>query len=95
MPVVTVELGEFSRQAAEQYLTESRATAGLDAGERTKIILEFGRKTVDVESLREEIRLSEEMAKKLGAEVGSLQVELVTQERITLIEKAVVPGKEK
>jgi tetratricopeptide (TPR) repeat protein len=39
MPVVTVELGEFSRPAAEQYLTESRATAGLDAVERTKIIL--------------------------------------------------------
>jgi tetratricopeptide (TPR) repeat protein len=39
MAVATVELGEFSRPAAEQYLTESRATAGLEAGERTKIIL--------------------------------------------------------
>jgi tetratricopeptide (TPR) repeat protein len=39
MPVATVELGEFTQEAAEQYLAESRAGAGLDVAERAKIIL--------------------------------------------------------
>src|ERR1700722_18053002 len=34
MPVATIELGEFTQEAAEQYLAESRAGAGLDAAER-------------------------------------------------------------
>jgi hypothetical protein len=39
MPVTPVQLGEFSRQAAEQYLAQSRVAAGLSSGERAKVIL--------------------------------------------------------
>jgi tetratricopeptide (TPR) repeat protein len=39
MRVATIELGEFTHEAAEQYLAESRAGTGLDATERSKIIL--------------------------------------------------------
>jgi len=62
--------------------------------ERMNKVMAYGRKTLDAEQLREQLRSVEEVQRTIGAEVERLKVEVASPERITLIEKAEVQGKE-
>jgi chromosome segregation ATPase len=66
----------------------------VDVEERTNRVLDYARKITDLQSLRDEIRLTEETQKALSTEVEHLAAELAVSMRINLIDKAEVPGKE-
>ena len=53
----------------------------------------FNHDTLDLQSQQDEILLVSETAKKVGAEVEAMEVEIQAQSRITLLDRAVVPNK--
>ncbi len=53
----------------------------------------FNHDTLDLQSQQDEILLVSETAKKVGAEVEAMEVEIQARSRITLLDRAVVPNK--
>lgn len=55
------------------------------------VIHDIGQKTLDLQTTREEIQLTEDAAKQVGQEVEALGVEISAPERVILIEHAEIP----